>query len=109
MPIYEYQCQACDHKLEAIQKVGDPPLKSCPACSKRKLKKRLSAGAFRLSGNGWYETDFKTGSKKNLAGDGASGASKSPDTTSTGPGGDSPSKTGSAADSAASNKASTAA
>jgi len=75
MPIYEYQCEACGHELEALQKVSDAPLKDCPACGEPGLKKRISAAAFRLKGGGWYETDFKTGKKKNLAGDSGDGAS----------------------------------
>ena len=69
MPIYEYCCQECGHSLEAIQKLADAPLTDCPECGKAALKKRVSAPAFRLSGGGWYETDFKTGDKKNIAGD----------------------------------------
>jgi putative FmdB family regulatory protein len=69
MPIYEYQCQACDHRLEALQKISDAPKLDCPACGEPALKKQVSAVAFRLKGSGWYETDFKTGDKKNLAGD----------------------------------------
>ena len=68
MPIYEYQCSACGHQLEAIQKFSDAPLVDCPACKAAQLKKMLSVPGFRLKGSGWYETDFKTGSKKNLAG-----------------------------------------
>jgi len=64
MPIYEYQCQACQHQLEALQKMADAPLTACPVCDKPELKKLVSAAAFRLSGSGWYETDFKTGNKK---------------------------------------------
>ena len=41
----------------------------CPECGKSTLRKKVSAAAFRLKGGGWYETDFKTGGKKNLAGD----------------------------------------
>lgn len=66
MPIYEYECRSCGHQLEAIQKMSDAALKTCPACAQDALKKRISAAGFRLSGSGWYETDFKTGSKKNL-------------------------------------------
>ena len=77
MPIYEYQCQECDKQLEALQKINDEPLLDCPHCGKPALKKKVSAAAFRLKGGGWYETDFKTGNKKNLAG-GADKAS-SPD------------------------------
>lgn len=67
MPIYEYQCQACGHEMEAIQKMSDDALTQCPECKQDALKKRISAAGFRLAGSGWYETDFKTGKKKNLA------------------------------------------
>jgi putative FmdB family regulatory protein len=70
MPIYEYQCQSCDKQTEALQKMSDEPLLDCPHCGESALKKKVSAAAFRLKGGGWYETDFKTGSKKNLAGGG---------------------------------------
>lgn len=69
MPIYEYVCQSCGHELEVIQKISDSLLKVCPSCDKARLTKKVSAGAFRLSGSGWYETDFKTGNKRNLTGD----------------------------------------
>ncbi|WOJ97954.1 zinc ribbon domain-containing protein [Congregibacter brevis] len=75
MPIYEYQCTECGALHEALRKISDPPLTDCPACGKSALRKKVSAAAFRLAGNGWYETDFKSGKKKNLAGD--SGASSS--------------------------------
>ena len=60
MPIYEYQCQACGAVHEELQKVDDPPIKKCPYCGKLKLKKLISVPSFRLSGTGWYETDFKS-------------------------------------------------
>jgi len=69
MPIYEYQCSACGHEYEALQKMSDEPLSICPECNKPELKKKISAAGFRLKGSGWYETDFKNGSKKNTAGD----------------------------------------
>lgn len=75
MPIYEYQCQSCQHELEALQKLSDAPLVDCPACTQPALIKKISAAGFRLKGGGWYETDFKSGSKKNLAGEGGSGSS----------------------------------
>ena len=79
MPIYEYQCVECDHIEEVIQKVSDDPLVDCPACNKPALKKNVTAAAFRLSGGGWYETDFKSGDKKNLAEGGAEKAKSSPE------------------------------
>lgn len=67
MPIYEYQCTNCDATLEALQKMSDAPRVDCPKCHKPALKKLVSAASFRLKGAGWYETDFKTGNKKQLA------------------------------------------
>ncbi len=72
MPIYEYECQACGHSKEALQKISDDPLTDCPECGKPELKKKISAAGFRLKGGGWYETDFKSGSKKNVASSGGS-------------------------------------
>jgi putative FmdB family regulatory protein len=68
MPFYEYQCRACGHQLEALQKVSDPVLRKCPSCGKNQLTKLVSAPVFRLKGGGWYETDFKTDkdNKRNL-------------------------------------------
>lgn len=75
MPIYEYECSACGHRLEAIQKLSDAPLQECPACHKPALKKLLSAAAFQLKGTGWYVTDFKDSGKKKAA-DSKSGSGK---------------------------------
>ena len=67
MPIYEYVCNDCGHQLEALQKMSDAPLLECPTCEKDALKKKISAPGFRLSGSGWYETDFKSNNQKNLS------------------------------------------
>ena len=71
MPFYEYQCSACGHHHEELQKVSDRPLRKCPACGRATLKRLVSAPVFRLKGGGWYETDFKNDkeSKRNLAGE----------------------------------------
>lgn len=67
MPIYEYECKSCGHTLEAIQKMAEDPLTDCPGCNKPELRRLISAAGFRLKGGGWYETDFKSGSKRNVA------------------------------------------
>ena len=69
MPIYEYECGVCGHRLEVLQRLGEPAPSGCPACGKAALRKLMSAAGFRLSGGGWYETDFKTDGKRNIAGD----------------------------------------
>ena len=82
MPIYEYRCKSCGHELEKLQRMSDPALTHCPTCNQSELTRLVSAAGFRLKGTGWYETDFKQGSKKNLhdSGDSKEGASK-PDTS----------------------------
>ncbi|HET7922374.1 MAG TPA: zinc ribbon domain-containing protein [Gammaproteobacteria bacterium] len=71
MPIYEYECAACGHRLEALQKLSEAPLTECPDCGKPALQKLISAAGFRLKGGGWYETDFKSAGKRHLADGGA--------------------------------------
>jgi putative FmdB family regulatory protein len=66
MPIYGYACKSCEHTFDALQKISDDPLVDCPDCGDASLQKQLSAPKFRLKGKGWYETDFKTGDKRNL-------------------------------------------
>ncbi len=62
MPIYEYRCTECNHKLEALQSLRDAPLVTCPACGKNALTKLVTAAGFQLKGSGWYQTDFRGGS-----------------------------------------------
>lgn len=64
MPIYEYKCKDCDHRMEALQKMSDPKLVDCPACEAPALVKQVTAAAFKLNGTGWYETDFKNSGAK---------------------------------------------
>ena len=67
MPIYEYQCENCKEIFEKILGINTPVPELCLLCGERgKIKKLVSAPSFRLKGSGWYETDFKTGDKKNL-------------------------------------------
>ncbi|MDH5358380.1 MAG: zinc ribbon domain-containing protein [Gammaproteobacteria bacterium] len=78
MPLYEYRCEKCEHEFEALQKMSDEPLIHCPACEKASLKKLVSAAGFRLKGDGWYETDFKSGNKRNLVDSGVDSSAKKP-------------------------------
>ena len=68
MPIYEYRCDACGHELDVLQKLADDPLRACPDCAVPALRRLISAPSFRLKGDGWYETDFKSDgeTKRNL-------------------------------------------
>lgn len=75
MPLYEYQCDRCDHRLEALQKMSDERLVFCPKCNEPSLRKLISAAAFHLKGTGWYETDFKNSGKKEESKPSANGSS----------------------------------
>lgn len=85
MPIYEYHCNVCNHELEVIQKMSEPPLQTCPHCGNLALQKRISAAGFRLKGGGWYETDFKNKNKKNIYGDRQEAAQKTADSATSSP------------------------
>ena len=57
MPLYEYQCDACSHRFERIQKFSDPPIETCPSCGGN-VRKLLSSPAIQFKGSGWYITDY---------------------------------------------------
>ena len=76
MPIYEYECGECGHRLESIQKVNDAPLTDCPTCGQSRLKRLVSAAGLHLKGTGWYATDFKnSGRKPDTKGEGGTSSS----------------------------------
>ncbi|MCW5568623.1 MAG: zinc ribbon domain-containing protein, partial [Dokdonella sp.] len=68
-PIYEFECPACSHRFERLQKLSDADPTTCPECAGDGVRRCLTAPAFRLAGSGWYETDFKKDgdAKRNLA------------------------------------------
>ena len=72
MPIYAFECAACSHGFDRLQRLSDPDPTQCPECGRDEVRRRLTAPQFRLSGSGWYETDFKKDGekKRNLAGEG---------------------------------------
>ena len=69
MPLYEYQCEACSHRFERIQKFSDPPIDSCPTCGGA-VKKLISSPAIQFKGSGFYITDYA----KKPSGDGKGGS-----------------------------------
>src|SRR5687767_2974743 len=66
MPLYEYQCDACAHRFEVIQKFSDSPIDVCPKCGGA-VKKLLSSPAIQFKGTGWYITDYKRSGKTDSA------------------------------------------
>lgn len=94
MPIYEYECKACQHVDEVMQKFDAAAPEACTACGKGPLVKLMSRSGFILKGGGWYVTDFRGGNKSNgrgaatpastSAGGEGGGSSEAPKSTSTG-------------------------
>ncbi|HVH05465.1 MAG TPA: zinc ribbon domain-containing protein [Myxococcota bacterium] len=54
MPTYEYVCKACDLEFEREQRISDPPVKTCPSCKAKQVKRLISRTSFHLKGGGWY-------------------------------------------------------
>lgn len=80
MPIYAFRCEACGHDFDRLQKLSDPDPSACPECGEPRVRRQLTAPAFRLAGSGWYETDFKKDGdkKRNLADSGKGGENAKP-------------------------------
>lgn len=75
MPIYAYQCSACGHAQDVLQKMSDAPLTVCPECGQSTYVKQVTAAGFQLKGSGWYVTDFRNNGSS--AGASSSGNSES--------------------------------
>ena len=68
MPTYEYQCDACEHNFDEFQSMSEEPLKKCPECGRKKLRRVYGAGAAILfKGSGFYQTDYRSESYKSAA------------------------------------------
>jgi putative FmdB family regulatory protein len=75
MPLYEYQCDACAHRFEVIQKFSDAPIDVCPKCGGA-VKKLLSSPAIQFKGSGWYITDYAKSGKTESGGTASANAAK---------------------------------
>ncbi|MCH8890286.1 MAG: zinc ribbon domain-containing protein [Myxococcales bacterium] len=77
MPIYEYACEKCESEFELEQRITDDPIKSCPRCKSRKIKRLISRTSFVLKGGGWYSDLYSSsGAKDDKAGKADSGDGK---------------------------------
>ena len=64
MPTYIFKNKKTEEVFELQMRISE--LDTYKA-SNPELKQVPTAPNFRLKGTGWYETDFKTGNKKNIA------------------------------------------
>jgi putative FmdB family regulatory protein len=72
MPLYEYECDACGQRFEAIRKFSESDLDICSLCGKGPVRRLISSPAIQFKGTGWYITDY---SSKGKAGTESSGSS----------------------------------
>jgi putative FmdB family regulatory protein len=88
MPVYEYVCEKCKHEFEAEQRISDDPIRTCPKCRARKVKRLISRTSFVLKGSGWYSDLYsspgakKDGDKAAESSDKAAASDSKPDTKS---------------------------
>ena len=68
MPTYDYQCDACEHTFEKFQSITAKPIRTCPECGKRKVRRLIGAGAGVIfKGSGFYQTDYRSSAYKEAA------------------------------------------
>ena len=84
MPIYEYLCEKCSHEFEREQRITDNPVKTCPKCRSRRVKKLISQTSFVLKGGGWYSDLYSSTKKDDKKGSDSGEASGSGDSSKSG-------------------------
>lgn len=78
MPTYDYECDACGHKMEVFQNISEDPLTKCPECKKKKLRRLFgTGGGILFKGSGFYKTDYRSDSYKSKAAADSSSSSSS--------------------------------
>lgn len=60
MPVYTYRCENCGVQFERQQSFNDEPLKICPECRRKTLKKVITPTKIIFKGSGFYATDHKS-------------------------------------------------
>jgi putative FmdB family regulatory protein len=78
MPVYEYACEKCGHEFERQQRITEDPVKTCPVCKAKKVRRLISRTAFVLKGGGWYSDLYSSAKPGTEAGTKSEGESSAP-------------------------------
>ena len=78
MPVYEYACEKCGHEFERQQRITEDPVKTCPVCKAKKVRRLISRTAFVLKGGGWYSDLYSSAKPGAEAGSKSEGESSAP-------------------------------
>jgi putative FmdB family regulatory protein len=79
MPTYDYECPK-GHRFEAVQKMSDKPVATCPKCRARARRVISGGGGFLLKGEGFYKTDYRSEDYKKKASAESGSTSDKPET-----------------------------
>lgn len=63
MPLYEYECDDCNHRFELQRRFSDPPVTDCPQCD-GSVRKVFHPASVIFKGSGWYVTDNRPNNGK---------------------------------------------
>ena len=77
MPIYEYACEKCDSEFEVEQRITADPVKTCPRCKSKRVKRLISRTSFVLKGGGWYSDLYSSSGAKDGKDDSGDGKAAS--------------------------------
>ena len=80
MPLYEYECDACSRRFEAIRKFSESTLDVCSLCGKGPVRRLMSSPAIQFKGTGWYITDYSSKGKASTESSGSKGETKKSET-----------------------------
>lgn len=72
MPLYAYRCDNCGVEFERLQKFSDKPIKVCPECNKKAVKRVIQPAGIVFKGSGWYKTDSRSSSSGSSSSSGKS-------------------------------------
>lgn len=59
MPLYAYECEACQYEFERQQSFSDDPIKVCPSCGAESARRLITSVGIIFKGPGFYVTDSR--------------------------------------------------